>query len=184
MGCSHVRKKMSDYLQGYGRLNDMAFTISECDNNNNIKNTHTNTNTCEDNTQKINLISDAGARKYEMHDVFNRCSKRDVNIDGKSYKLCLKSKTYRNRHLIYPDEAKKNHFYKVDVCAKTRTLRGEWVELIGWKWITKASRLTWYCRLCSNGKYVHTYFIDATTCTNTNSSSQDLSGIFDKIKLT
>ena len=196
MGCSHVRKKMSDYLQGYGRLNDMAFAISECDNknknknknNNNNKdknkntNINTNTNTCEDSNQKINLISDDGARKYEMHDVFNRCSKRDINIDGKSYKLCSKSKTYMNRHLIYPDEAKKNHFYKVDVCAKTKTLRGEWVKLIGWKWITKASRLTWYCRLCSNGKYVHTYFIDATTCTN--SSSQDLSGIFDKIKLT
>ena len=177
MGCSHVRKKMSHYLKGYGPLNGNTFAISEhCfdkttrdgDNNNN-------------NNNNFALLTDDITRKYVMHEVFNRCSRRDINIDGTSYKICLTSKTYMNRHLIYPEEAKKNYFYKVDVCAKTRKYHGEWVELIGWKWITKTSRLTWYCRLCSSGKYMHTYFIDATTCTN---SSQDLSGFFDKIKLT
>ena len=155
----NARKKIHTYLIGYGHLEEnIPFVVSE----------------------DVHLHTDNKNIQYKMDEIFNRCSNRNIQIDGLGHMLCMDLKTYKNRHLIFPTEAKKNNFYKIDICAKTKIHRGEWIELLGWKWITKAKRITWRCRLLSNGKIVYTYFIDATTC----KSSNDLSFTFSKLALT
>ena len=76
----NARKKIHTYLIGYGHLEEnIPFVVSE----------------------DVHLHTDNKNIQYKMDDIFNRCSNRNIQIDGLGHMLCMDLKTYKNRHLIF-----------------------------------------------------------------------------------
>ena len=122
--------------------------------------------------QLFNLRTDSHDKSYNMDDDFNRCSDKHTNVSGEKriLKINVNNKAkfrYKNRHLVYNEDVRINSYYKIDQDAKSKNMQGKWVQLLGGKWMKKMERLAWRCKLIQTGVEIHTFFIDATTVSET-----------------
>jgi hypothetical protein len=72
-------------------------------------------------------------------------------------------KNYLNRHVVLPNEASNDYYYRVDDSAKNEEYQGLLVEVIGAKWIGSSKKIAWKCKTVGSGQEFYTLFLDATS---------------------